>query len=236
MAVRTVEEAVEWGKSLDFPTVWAAIMESRVNIDKLGERIDQLTVNTTANGEKLDERIDRLTENGNKLDERIDRLTENINKLGERVDRVTANVGGLNQSFGELIETLFTPHLGEKFDRYHYGLKRMFKRLPIYDNTSRLRGEIDILLSNTTVCMAVEVKRWLEKTDQIDEHIRRMQLIREYPPAEANGKKLLGAMAAATVLPDAREYAEQNGFFVLELTGEDIRLLEPPEGFQPSEW
>ena len=45
-----------------------------------------------------------------------------------------------------------------------------------------------------------------------------------------------GAIVGAAVTPEAREYAEQNGFFVLELTGEDIRLLEPPKGFQPKEW
>jgi hypothetical protein len=84
--------------------------------------------------------------------------------------------------------------------------------------------------------MAVEVKRWLEKTEQIDEHIRRMNLIQQYPPAEVRGKKLLGALAAAAVLFEAREYAERNGFFVLELSGEDVRLLEPSKDFRPREW
>jgi len=84
--------------------------------------------------------------------------------------------------------------------------------------------------------MAVEVKRWLETTKDVDEHIKRMQLIHQYPPAEAKGKKLLGAIVGAVVTPDARKYAEENGFFVLELTGSDICLLEPPEGFQPKEW
>jgi hypothetical protein len=36
-------------------------------------------------------------------------------KMAEKVDRVTSNVGGLNQSMGELVETLFAPHPGEKF-------------------------------------------------------------------------------------------------------------------------
>ncbi|MDR2793913.1 MAG: hypothetical protein LBB61_09680, partial [Treponema sp.] len=106
----------------------------------------------------------------------------------------------------------------------------------LYDDTSRLRGEIDILLSNTTVCMAVEIKRWLDKTDQVDEHIKRLQLVRKYPPAEAEGKKLLGAIGAAVVNPDMREYAERNGLFVLELLGEDVRLLESPQDFSPKEW
>jgi hypothetical protein len=84
--------------------------------------------------------------------------------------------------------------------------------------------------------MAVEVKRWLDNTEKVDEHVRRMQLIRKYPPAETRGKKLLGAIVGAVVTPETREYAEQSGFFVLELTGEDVRLLEPPKNFKPKEW
>ena len=204
MAEMTAQEAAEWGKTLDFPTVWAAIIETGKKIDKIGERLDRT-------GEYLDQ-------------------------MGERVDRVTANVGGLNLSMGDLVETLFAPHLGEKFDVYNYNLRRIYRRVYIYDDNVRQRGEIDILLSNTTMCMAVEVKRWLEKTDQVDEHIKRMQLISQYPPAEVKGKKLLGAIVGAVVTPQARDYAERSGFYVLELTGEDVRLLEPPKDFQPKEW
>ena len=218
MAEMTAEEAAEWGKTLDFPTVWAALMESGRKIDRMSERVDRVTAN-------LD-----------KMGERVDRVTANLDKMGERVDRVTANMGGLNLSMGDLVETLFGPHLGEKFDAYGYDLKRMYRRVPIYDDNVRQRSDIDILLSNTTMCMAVEVKRWLETTDQVDDHIKRMQLISQFPPAEVKGKKLLGAIAGAVVTPAARVYAEQNGFFVLELTGEDVRLLEPPKGFQPKEW
>ena len=211
MAEMTAEEAAEWGKTLDFPTVWAAIIKSGERIDRMAERID-------------------------KMGERVDQTTGAVNKMAEKVDRVTTNVGGLNQSMGDLIETLFAPHLGEKFDIYNYNLKRIFNRVPIYDNDSRMRSDIDILLSNTNVCIAVEVKRWLEKTSHVDEHIKRMQLIRQFPPAEVKGKKLLGAIVGAVVTPEAREYAEQNGFFILELTGEDVRLLEPSKDFQPKEW
>ncbi|MDR2792208.1 MAG: hypothetical protein LBB61_00885 [Treponema sp.] len=190
MPEMTVQEAIEWGKTLSFEQVWAALL-------KMGEKVD---------------------------------------KLAEKVDRVTTNVGGLNVSMRELIDTLFAPHIGEKFDVYGYNLKRTFKRVPLYDDTSRVRGEIDILLSNTTVCMAVEIKRWLDKTDQVDEHIKHLRLIRKYPPAEANGKRLLGAIAAAVVNPEVKEYAEGSGLFVLELVGEDVRLLESPQDFTPKEW
>jgi uncharacterized protein YoxC len=211
MAEMTAEEAAEWGKTLDFPTVWAALT-------KLGERIDDATKTVKEMGE------------------RVDQTTKNVNKMAEKVDRIAENLGGVNRSIGELIETLFAPHLGEKFERYHYNLKRIYGRVYIYDDKNRQRGEIDILLSNTTVCMAVEVKRWLDKRDQVDEHIRRMKLIQQYPPAEAKGKKLLGALASAVVSPEIQDYAEQCGFFVLELTGEDVHLIEPSKDFQPKEW
>jgi hypothetical protein len=173
------------------------------------------------------------------LQEVAKRQEETDRQMKETDRRIKENaeqLGGLHNSMGDLVETLFAPHLGDKFGAYNYNLKRIFRRVPIYDDTSRLRSDIDILLSNTTVCMAVEVKRWLETTNQVDYHIRRMKLIRQYPPAEVKGKKLLGAIVGAVVTPEAREYAEQNGFFVLELTGEDVRLLEPPKDFQPKEW
>jgi hypothetical protein len=197
MEEMTAQEAAEWGKTLDFPTVWAALVEDR----KAAEE-----------------------------------LRKSIQELRESQKRADEQLGGLHNSMGDLVETLFAPGLCEKFNVYNYNLKQIRRRVPIYDDDSRLRSDIDILLSNTTLCMAVEVKRWLETKKDVDDHIKRMQLIQQYPPPEIKGKKVLGAIAGAVVTPEAREYAEQNGFFVLELTGYNIRLLEPPKDFVPREW
>jgi hypothetical protein len=205
MAEMTAQEAAEWGKTLSFETVWAALMENRRNIDKLGEKVDQVT----ANMDKLD-------------------------KYAERIDRVTANVGGLNRSLGELIETLVAARLWEKFSEYD--LNRAYRRIPIYDEKNIARSDIDILLVNTDMCMAVEVKHELDKMKDVDAHIKRMQLIRQYPPGLIGDKQLLGAMAGGVVDPEVKEYAYKSGFFVLELTGESVHLIPPPEGFEPSKW
>jgi predicted AAA+ superfamily ATPase len=211
MAAMTAQEALERGKNLDFEKVWAILAEV---------------------GQKQAEAAEQIKEVGQKQAKTDEQLT----RLEKTVERVSGNIGGLNVSMGDLVETLIAPHLAEKFDAWNYNLNRVFHRVYIYDDANIQRGEIDILLSDTTVCMATEVKRWLEKTDQVDEHIKRMQLIRKYPPAETKGKRLLGAIAGAVVTPEAREYAEKNGFFVLELTGEDVQLLESAKDFQPKEW
>ena len=254
MAEMTAQEAAEWGKTLDFPTVWAALMEDRRNIreerkireenwEKSREEIERLFKELRElqkeNAEGFKELRKLQKENAEEFKEFRESQRENAERFKEFREsqkETYRQLGGLHNSMGDLIETLFTPHLGEKFNAYNYNLKRMYRRVPIYDENSRMRTDIDILLSNTTMCMAVEVKRWLEHTADIDDHIKRMHLIRQYPPAEVKGKKLLGAIVGAAVTPEAREYAGQNGFFVLELTGEDVLLLEPPKGFQPKEW
>jgi hypothetical protein len=43
-------------------------------------------------------------------------------------------------------------------------------------------------------------------------------------------------MAGGFVDPEVKNYAYESGFFVLELTGESIQLIRPPEGFTPKKW
>jgi hypothetical protein len=222
----TVEEAEEWGKTLSFPLVWAALMENRDQINEHSARADERSARADERSAQIDARLAQT-------DESIRQLTKNVNKMSARVDRVTKNVGGLNRSVGELIETLIAARLWEKFDDYDF--KRIYQRLPIYDNANRLRSDIDILLVNTEWCMAVEVKREASERD-IDYHLNRMQLIKEFPPLEVKEKKILGAIAGGIVPPDVQEYAFKAGFYVFELTGEPVNLVQVPEGFKPREW
>ncbi|MDR2144398.1 MAG: hypothetical protein LBP29_08520 [Treponema sp.] len=169
-----------------------------------------------------------------KTEKLIDKTAKEIADLKATVERVSNNVGGLNRSLGELVETLLAARLWEKFPEY--GLTRAYQRLPIYDNDNQLKTDIDILLVNTDMCMAVEVKHRLNRTDEVDYHVKRMQLIRQYPPELVNSKRLIGAMAGGAVDPEIKNYIYRCGFFVLELTGESVRLIPPPEGFVPKKW
>jgi hypothetical protein len=60
-----------------------------------------------------------------------------------------------------------------------------------------------------------------------------MELMRGSALREISGKKLLGAIAGGVVSSEVRVYAQKSGLFVLELNGEQVSLLEPPEGFVP---
>jgi hypothetical protein len=171
-----------------------------------------------------------------KTDEQVRKTEETVRKMAEKVDRVSENIGGVNQSMGELVETLIAAKLWEKFDTYPYSFQRAYRRVELFDDTNRKRTDIDILLTNGEYAMAVEVKRHLDAKDDVDHHLKRMDLIRQYPPNQCGGKTLLGAMAGGAVDTDVLDYAHSVGLFVLELTGDSVRLAKPPVRFSPRQW
>jgi hypothetical protein len=168
--------------------------------------------------------------------EQLNKMAANVDKMSAKVDRVSENIGGVNQSMGELIETLIAAKLWEKFDAYPYNFQRAYRRVELFDDTNRKRTDIDILLTNGEYAMAVEVKRHLDAKDDVDRHLKRMELIRQYPPDQCGGKTLLGAMAGGSVDTDVLDYAYSAGLFVLELSGDSVRLVKPPIGFTPQKW
>ncbi|GHV26307.1 hypothetical protein AGMMS4952_06080 [Spirochaetia bacterium] len=199
-------------------------------------KTDEQMRETSEQMRKTDEQMRETDERMRETDERMRKTDERIDKMAAKVDRVSENLGGVNRSLGELIETLIAAKLWEKFDAYPYNLRRAYQRIPLYDEGSKVLTDIDILLSNGEYAMAVEVKRELDSKKDVDHHLKRMELIKKYPPAECVGKKLLGAMAGGTVDPDVQSYAHSVGLFVLELTGESVRLADTPVGFNVRQW
>jgi hypothetical protein len=221
-------------EGITFEKVWAILQEQAREADQRSREADQRSREADQRSREADRRLQETDRQIRKTEKLIEKNAIEMEALTKTVERVTKNVGGLNRSMGELIETLIAARLWEKFTGYN--LARAYQRMPIFDEQNRVLTDIDILLSNTTVVMAVEVKHELNKTRDIDEHLKRMELIRKYPPAEVGGKKLLGALAGGVVDPDVRRYAWESGFFVLELSGESVDLVPPPEGFAPRQW
>jgi hypothetical protein len=205
METMTFEQATEWGKSLDGRAVWNALMETRANIDRLSAKTDEQWAETK----------------------------EIVRQMATRIDKIGQNVGGLNRSIGDLIEILMAGNLWEKFPEYN--LRRAFRNLPIYDNSDKQVGEVDILLVNTNCAMVVEVKAEPDE-DDIEHHIGRMKLLQKYPGELLKGKKLYGAMAGGFVPTNIKEEAFKAGLFVLELNGNQVSLVKKPEDFNPQEW
>ncbi|GHT52661.1 hypothetical protein FACS1894106_1860 [Spirochaetia bacterium] len=214
---------------LTFEQVWAGLMELRARQAETSEQIRQTEETVRANGVQLKDTVSKMAA-------RVDQASAAVKEMAAKVDRVSENIGGVNQSMGELVETLISAKLWEKFDAYSYNFQRAYRRVELFDDTNRKRTDIDILLTNGEYAMAVEVKRHLDAKDDIDHHLKRMELIQKFPPNQCGGKKLLGAMAGGAVDTDILDYAHSAGLFVLELTGDSVRLATPPKEFKPRQW
>jgi hypothetical protein len=185
---------------------------------------------------ETDRQMEETARQMKETDRQMKDTDRQMKETDRKIDKLSKNIGGLNNSFGALVENLIAARLWEKFTNYPYNLQRAYQRVKIYGTGNRVLTDIDILLSDGSYAMAVEVKEKLDRRDDVEHHVKRMELIRQYPPAEVKGKSLLGAMAGAEVDPDIVNLAYANGFFVLELAGESVRLVSPPSDFTPREW
>jgi hypothetical protein len=194
---------------LTFEKVWAALMELREE------------------SKDTDRLIRELREESKDTDRRLketDRLVKETSK----------SIGGLNNSFGELAEHLVAPNIEEKFNALGYHFKGSAENQKIKNEQGQVIAEIDILLENSDYIVAVEVKSKPKDTD-IDNFIRRLEVLRKYKDENSDKRKIRGAIAGAVFHDQVKRAVLEAGFYVIEQTGDTVKI-DTPDGFKPKEW
>ena len=156
---------------------------------------------------------------------RFQEETRKAHKETEKAIKETQkNIGGLNNTLGSLVERLMTPALPQKFKPLGF----TFDKITTVKWAAKgyIYAEIDGLLENGTQAMAVEVKTTFEIED-INEHLKRMERIRKYADEHGDKREFLCAMSAMIIKPKPKEYALQQGLFVIEPSGEDVKVIKP---------
>ncbi|MDR3302564.1 MAG: hypothetical protein LBT01_08595 [Spirochaetaceae bacterium] len=206
MAMRTAEQAVEQAKGLTFEKVWAMFEQS----DRRMAETDR-----------------RMAESKAEHDRMIAELKESAKELNRQM-------GGLHQSFGDLTANLVAPNLPEKFRELGYTFTKCSCEMKFKDSAGITLAEVDAWLENGDVVLAVEIKGKLLKRD-VDDHLERMKVLHDYAKEHGDKRKLLGAVAGGITRKDARDYAVKSGFYVLEQSGDTLKI-EMPKGFKPKTW
>jgi len=169
--------------------------------------------------------------------ERLQKLHEETEKtLKKSQDEAWAaikenqkNIGGLSNSLGSIVERILIPGLPEKFKKFGYS----FNRVATYSYSAGVYAQIDGMLENGTQAIAVEVKTTLRKAD-IDDHLIRMEKIRKHASEHGDTRQFMGAMAAFIAGEAAKNYALEKGLFVIEPSGEDVKVTKPT--VEPRVW
>ena len=208
-------------EALTFEKVWEMFQETREQMREQMKETDR----------RMKETDLLIKENALQMKETDRRMKETERQLKE-TDRI---VGDLGNRFGELAEHLVAPNIKEKFNELGFTFERMYQNLAITDfSTKRSLAEIDLMLENGDIVIAVEVKAKPVQKD-IDKHIERIEVLRRRADARNDARKFQGAIAGAIMIDEVRDYTHNAGFYVIEQTGDTVKI-NIPENFKPREW
>ena len=166
-------------------------------------------------------------------DKRLNELREEAEKRNAELDK---KMGKFTNILGEFVEGLVKPRIVELF------VERNIPVYTVYTNIKGLRPDkseeyqIDMLLLNNTIAVAVEIKTKLTVED-VRDHLERLDKIRINPPHkfDFSGMTVLGAVAGINIEGDADKFAYRKGLFVLKQRGEIVEIAND-EQFVPTEW
>jgi hypothetical protein len=153
----------------------------------------------------------------------LNKSIEEMKKSHEETERtLNKAIGGLGNTLGSIVEHIMTPDLPQKFKKLGYS----FNRIANYKYAEGVYAEIDGMLENGSQAVVVEVKTTLRLAD-IDNHLLRMDKVRKYADEHGDKRQFMGAIAATITDKSTREYALKKGLFVIEPSGEDVRVTKP---------
>ena len=142
-------------------------------------------------------------------------------------------IGSLTNLFGEIAEYMVAPKLREKFSELGLDFPKANPNSSVNDRVNNIFLEIDVMLENGDKAMLVEVKTKLT-LERINNHIDRLEKMRAYANLHGDKRTFLGAVAGVVVTDEVRNYALNQGFYLIEPSGESFNIT-PPKG-NPKEW
>jgi seryl-tRNA synthetase len=209
------------GEGLTFEKVWAALMETREQIKAAGK---QLKEQIEAADRQLKEQIQATDR----------QLKEQIQATEKQMKATDKRIGELTNRFGDMVEYMVLPNLVTKFGELKFTFTKA-NRTEIKDKEHNIFLEVDALLENGDKVMAVEIKT-KPSTDDIDDHIGRMEKLRAYADLHNDKRVYLGALAGVVFSNSEKVYALKKGFYVIEPSGDTFTITEPEGDYHPREW
>lgn len=134
--------------------------------------------------------------------------------------------------WGKLIESLVRPSALKLFQRRNMKVTETHQRIESQRNGSNM--EIDILLTNDDVAIAVSVKTTL-KVQDVRDHLDDLKEFTTFFP-RYKGVKLYGAVAGVNIEEASDKFAYRQGLFVLTSSGEGMIKMLNDEDFRPKDF
>jgi chromosome segregation ATPase len=226
-------------KAATLDDVWALMREvgekQKENAAQLKEHDRQMEERRKETDRQIEEHDRQMEERRKETDRQMEERRKEVDRQIEELRKETnKTTGELGRRFGAVIEHLIAPNLIKKLNALKFDFRISSPNRKYYDSNHQEIAEVDVLLENTNLVMAVEVKSKL-LASHVQDHIERMDILRAYADEHDDRRVWLGAVGGALLATDARKAALKAGFYLIEQSGDTVMIVVP-EGFKPKEW
>jgi hypothetical protein len=211
--------------------VWAYLQETARQSREMDMKTDKRFEETR---KQLEESRKLMEERSTKADKQLEESRKLMEETSRKVDAISKNLGGIGNTLGDIVEGMLTSDLFKKFYLLGYDFDESISNYEVCEKrTKLLLAEVDKLMFNGTIALAIEAKAKMTVHD-VNEHLKQMAILQSAQNRLLNDKKLYGAMAGAKMTKQAKNYAMRKGFFVIESSGDTVTIVVP-EG-KPAVW
>jgi len=182
------------------------------------DELKDLVASLAIDQKELTKKMAQTDEQMRRTDEQINRLETQVEKMARKIDRVGKIVGNVGKNQGAVTEEFFFNSLGENAHLGGIHFDNLMANIQM--RQGKLEEEYDIVMMNGNAVGIVEVKYKAHEKD-VNKLERKMTHFKKLFPVYKNFK-LYGAIASFHFYDKAKQTALENGFFVLQRSGNVI--------------
>jgi len=177
----------------------------------------------------------RMAESKAEFDRRMAESKEEYDRRIAKTERIAAQaneaVNNLSSRWGKFVENLVAPAVLKLFQERGILVERTYQRMKAPRGKQNL--EIDIFAVNHDVAIVIEVKSRLTQ-DHVRKFIHTLEVFKTVFTEYAH-HQLYGAMAGIEIDGDVDKYAENQGLFIIQQSGDSV-CISTDRSFVPRTW
>jgi hypothetical protein len=205
--------------------------EIDMQIKKINRKIKEITHQKDAD-QKTEENAEQLDEDQLLEEEQIKE------EIAEEQKRLWDDVVGETLYFDDVPDYMLLKFLFKKFSKLGLDFTVAQPNYFVSDDVNHISVSADFMLRGDDNFMLVKIKKELTA-----EHINRLENMRKYADLGINKhsfsgidkQTILGTVAGVVVTDEARNYALNQGLYLIVPSGVSFKIITPPNG-KPKEW
>ncbi|WP_353258138.1 hypothetical protein [Prochlorothrix hollandica] len=208
----------------------------RESLDRSRQDFDQRMAESKAESKAEFDRsraeFDRsLAESRAEFDRRSQEAEQRLARAEAIAAQANQAVNNLSSRWGRFVENLVAPAALRLFQERGFAVKEVYQRMRSARGGTNL--EIDLFVVDDDVAIVIEVKSRLTQSG-IRQVLATLDRFKTTFPHYAN-YQIHGAVAAIEIDGEVDQYAENQGLFVIQQTGDTVYISTPPN-FTPRAW